>query len=47
MAWLHAHGDVVEQTDGEDGTEVTVRLAPADVARFEKRFAATIQRPGA
>jgi GTPase len=45
MAWLHAHGDVVEQTDGEAGTEVTVRLAPADVARFEKRFAATIRRP--
>jgi len=45
IAWLHAHGDVVEQTDGEGGTEVTVRLAPADVARFEKRFANTIQRP--
>jgi len=44
IAWLHAHGEVVSrQDDAEGNTKVTVRLSPADVARFEKRFAATIR----
>lgn len=45
VAWLYAHGDVLERSDHDAGTTaVTVRLATADVARFEKRFAAAIRR---
>lgn len=45
VAWLYAHGDVLERSDDEAGTTaVTVRMTAADVARFEKRFAAAIRR---
>lgn len=45
VAWLHAHGETVERNDDAEGnTMVTVRLSPADAARFEKRFAAAIRR---
>ncbi len=40
MAWLHKHGEVIGQTDGGDcHARVEVRLDPADVERFKKRFA--------
>ena len=46
VAWLYAHGDVVERSDDAEGTTaVKVRLSAADAARFEKRFAGTIRRP--
>ena len=35
LAWLYAHGEVIEREDGEDAVHVTVRLLPADRARFE------------
>ena len=35
LAWLYAHGEVTDRSDGEDGAHVTVRLMPADRARFE------------
>jgi GTP-binding protein HflX len=37
LAWLYAHGEVVQRHDGDDGVHVTVRLLPADRARFERR----------
>jgi GTP-binding protein HflX len=37
LAWLYAHGEVLAREDGEQGIRVTVRLSPADRARFEDR----------
>ncbi len=37
LAWLYAHGEVVERVDGEENVAVTVRLLPADRARFESQ----------
>nr|WP_255663263.1 GTPase HflX [Komagataeibacter sp. FNDCR2] len=42
MAWLYEHGEVTERTDGEDGAEMTVRLSPANRARFELQFGAMV-----
>jgi GTP-binding protein HflX len=36
LAWLYAHGEVVERDDGDESAAVTVRLLPADRARFER-----------
>ena len=36
LAWLYQHGEVVERQDGEAAIHVTVRLLPADRARFEQ-----------
>ncbi len=36
LAWLYAHGEVTDRADTEDATQVTVRLLPADRARFER-----------
>lgn len=36
LAWLYEHGEVVAREDGEDAAHVTVRLLPADRARFER-----------
>ena len=36
LAWLYAHGEVVGRADGEDAIHVSVRLQPADRARFER-----------
>ena len=36
MAWLYQHGEVVTRRDGEDAVHLTVRLLPADRARFER-----------
>lgn len=37
IAWLYRHGEVVEREDDEQAAHLTVRLDPADAARFEKR----------
>ncbi len=37
LAWLYQHGEVVERHDADAGVHVTVRLLPADRARFERR----------
>jgi GTP-binding protein HflX len=37
LAWLYAHGEVLARQDGEEGIRVTVRLSPADRARFADR----------
>jgi GTP-binding protein HflX len=36
LAWLYEHGEVTARHDGETVTDVTVRLLPADRARFER-----------
>ena len=37
IAWLYAHGEVVEREDDETHAHVTVRLDTADAARFARR----------
>ncbi len=36
LAWLYQHGEVVDRCDEAGGIHVTVRLLPADRARFER-----------
>ena len=36
LAWLHAHGRVTEQAEGEAGWAIDVQLSPADAARFAR-----------
>lgn len=36
LAWLYQHGEVLERRDAEDVIHLTVRLSPADRARFEQ-----------
>ena len=35
LAWLYQHGEVLQRQDGEEAIHLTVRLLPADRARFE------------
>jgi len=37
IAWLYQHGEVVGRDDDEISAHMTVRLDPADAARFERR----------
>jgi GTP-binding protein HflX len=37
LAWLYQHGEVVDRRDADASVHVTVRLLPADRARFERR----------
>jgi GTP-binding protein HflX len=37
LAWLYQHGEVIERHDADAAIHVTVRLLPADRARFEQR----------
>jgi GTP-binding protein HflX len=37
LAWLYRHGEVTERHDDDAQVHVTVRLLPADRARFERR----------
>jgi GTP-binding protein HflX len=37
LAWLYEHGEVLARDDGEEAIRLTVRLSPADRARFEDR----------
>jgi GTP-binding protein HflX len=39
LAWLYEHGEVVRRDDAEDAIRLTVRLTPADRARFAGRAA--------
>ncbi len=36
IAWLYQHGEVLTREDGEEAVRLTVRLSPADRARFEQ-----------
>ncbi|MCS6853183.1 MAG: GTPase HflX [Elioraea sp.] len=42
LAWLYAHGEVVERRDGPEAIELSVRLSPENLARFERRRAAAV-----
>ena len=35
LAWLYEHGEVLQRADGEEAIHLTVRMLPADRARFE------------
>ena len=37
LAWLYQHGEIVTRQDADDRIHVTVRLLPADRARFERQ----------
>ena len=39
IAWLYEHGEVIARDDAEDAVRLTVRISPADRARFEQRGA--------
>jgi GTP-binding protein HflX len=39
MAWLHQHGEVLNQESDGEQTRLLVRIAPADWERFESRRA--------
>jgi GTP-binding protein HflX len=39
LAWLYEHGEVVRRDDADDAIRLTVRLTPADRARFAGRAA--------
>jgi GTP-binding protein HflX len=34
LAWLYRHGEVLSRSDGEEGVRMSVRMSPADAARF-------------
>jgi GTP-binding protein HflX len=42
LAWLYANGEVVAREDAADAVRVTVRLSPADRARFDQRLPAAV-----
>jgi GTP-binding protein HflX len=42
LAWLYQHGEVVDRHDDDAAVHVTVRLLPADRARFERQ-ASTVE----
>jgi GTP-binding protein HflX len=37
LAWLYAHGEVIDRQDEDERISVRVRLLPADRARFERQ----------
>ncbi len=37
LAWLYEHGEVLARNDGDEAIRLTVRISPADRARFEDR----------
>lgn len=45
LAWLYAHGEVVDRVDDKEVIRLTVRLLAADRARFERQQARNRQ-PG-
>ncbi|MDQ3140100.1 MAG: GTPase HflX [Pseudomonadota bacterium] len=42
IAWLHAHGEVIEETRGDVETSFEVRMSDTDWARFRSSFAAIL-----
>lgn len=46
LAWLYDHGQVIERDDRDHAeTRLSVRLRPADLARFQQRFETYADRP--
>ena len=44
LAWLYAHGEVVERADSDEAIVLKVRLDPAQAARFARRREGKIQK---
>lgn len=38
LAWLYSHGEIVTRDDDETEAHLKIRLAAADVARFDRKF---------
>jgi GTP-binding protein HflX len=38
MSWLYKNGEVLARADGEEGSDLTVRLAPVDIERFTRQY---------
>jgi GTP-binding protein HflX len=36
LAWLYQHGEVLDRENADEAVRITVRLLPADRARFER-----------
>ncbi|MEJ5233028.1 MAG: GTPase HflX [Geminicoccaceae bacterium] len=47
LAWLHAHGEVLERRDGPDRVHLVIAIAPEDRARLTERLGAGRIRPAA
>jgi GTP-binding protein HflX len=47
LAWLHAHGEVLERRDGPDRVRLLIAIAPEDRARLTERLGAGRVRPAA
>lgn len=47
IAWLHAHGHMVAQNVQDETLHLTVRLSPANAARFERMFIPLAAAPAA
>ncbi|MEE8665048.1 MAG: GTPase HflX [Acetobacter sp.] len=45
IAWLYQHGEVLKRKDDEERIEITVRLLPADRARFERQYSRDMELP--
>ena len=45
LAWCYRHAEVLAREDTEDGTQLTLRLPPAELARAEKRFGPRLVSP--
>ncbi len=45
VSWLYQHGEVLERADGEEAAELTVRLSPTDIERFERLHGNAGDRP--
>ncbi len=43
LAWLYEHGHVLERHDDESAAHIAVGLNAADLARFERQFAAALR----
>ena len=37
LAWVYRHGEVLSRADDADGIRLSVRMSPADCARFDRR----------
>ncbi len=42
LAWLYRHGEVIERNDSENGIALDIRLADADLKKFESQYDAVV-----
>ena len=46
LAWLYSHGEVLDRRDEGLATEIDVKLSPADLERFLKKFGDIVANAG-